>query len=373
MGRPQSGHSHNRLLSLDLLRGLAVAGMILVTSPGSWDHRYTQLDHAAWFGWTLADMVFPCFLFAVGFALALSLPKTSIDGAWTRIARRCVLLILLGLFLNALPWFDMPHLRIPGILQRIALCYATAAGLVLLSSRRDDEGRLEVNLPVMVAAAAILLVGYWALLSGRLDLEGNLPARVDRALFTVDHLWPYGTAPDGRVVYDPEGLLSTLGALVNVLAGIIAATLVRRGKPIWWLAVAGLALVAAAYALDPLLPINKRLWTSSFALLSSGFAMALLAALWLVPQDGLARVVTIPLRIAGGNAILAFTLSQLMSAFGGLPILAHGQTPQGWGFAMASRLISDPYLASLACASAILALVIALIAPLHRQGVHLRL
>lgn len=373
----------NRLQALDLLRGLAVAGMILVTSPGSWVHRFSQLDHAPWEGWTLADMVFPSFLFAVGVAWGLSFPRDT--APWGKVLRRTLLLVLLGLFLNALPMFDLAHLRIPGILQRIALCYLLVAAITLTTARRDSGGRLVLDARAVAVAVAALLAGYWALLAfvpvpgygaGHLDSLRNLPAWIDRAVFTTDHFWPYGTTEGVGVTYDPEGLLSTLPATANVLIGVLAAWGYRSARPahrVTLFAAAGLALVLAGLLATLAVPLNKRIWTSSFALFSSGFSLTLLALLLAVPAQGAAHAIGWPIRVLGANAILAFTLSQLLSAVGGLPLLAGGGTLQGWGFGIASAVIPDPYLASLACALAILTLIVLVIAPLDRRGVHLRL
>jgi predicted acyltransferase len=376
-----------RFEALDILRGLAVAGMILVVSPGSWLHRYSQLDHAAWHGWTAGDLVFPTFLFSVGVALGLSFPRplgpAERAQAWARIARRTAALILLGLLLNALPWFDLAHLRIPGILQRIALCYALAASLCLLTARPaagEASGRFELDPRAIAIAIAALLAGYWLLLmtlgGGLLDPAGNLGARIDRAIFTVPHLWPLGTAPDGSVAYDPEGLLSTLPAAANTLFGLLAAVTLRRHPEraaLIRIAIAGAVLLLLGLLLDPLLPINKRIWTPSFALLSSGIAALLLALLGWALAWRPAQLAAAPLRILGGNAILAFTLSQLFGVLGSLPLLPGGQSAQAWGFAVAGSILADPNQASLLCALAILALITALIWPLHRKGVHLRL
>ena len=379
-----------RLIALDALRGLAVAGMIVANSPGSWSVAYSQLDHAVWNGFTAADMVFPIFLFAVGMAVGLSFPRPLSDAdkarSWARLARRTLALIALGLVLNLLAGLSLSHLRIPGILQRIGLCYAIGAGLVLLTARRRANGLAEVGVPAIAAAIAILLVGYWALLrfvpvpgfgAGRLDPDGNLAAFVDRALFTVPHMWAYGTDAAGKVVYDPEGLLSTLPATANLLIGILAGyawkhTPSRRTAIV--IVLAGAVLIAAGLVIDPVFPINKRLWTSSFALLSSGVGAMLAGLLTLALRNAAARTIAFPLRVLGGNAILAFVLSVLLDIFGSKPILAGGtQTPQAWGFATALALIPDPKLASLACALAILALITAILWPLHRRAIHWRL
>lgn len=376
-----------RLPALDLLRGLAVAGMIVVVSPGSWSEVYPPLAHAAWHGWTPADLVFPTFLFCVGMAVGLSVPRLSpADRAapafWLKAARRPALLILLGLLLNALPSFDLAHLRLPGILQRIGLCYALAVAISVLAAPNNGQ-RLRFPLAAVCGAAAVLLAAYWALLTfvpvpgfgaGRLDSHGSLPAYVDRLVITVPHLWRLGVTEGVGVTYDPEGLLSTLPATVNVLVGAIAAVLLTRGgRGRVGLALLAAGLVASGLLLDEVMPINKALWTPSFALLSSGLSMAVLVALDLVVGLKAAQAPAGPLRVLGGNAILAFVLSQLLGIFGALPFLPGGRSAQGLAFEVALRLVPDPKAASLACALAVLALILAILVPLHRRGIHLRL
>jgi predicted acyltransferase len=321
-------------------------------------------------------------------AWAFSFPRKAADlpHLWPRILKRTALLFLIGLFLNALPDFDLAHLRIPGILQRIALCYLLTAALTLVTARRRD-GLMQLNVAFIGLATGGLLLGYWAMLrfvsvpgfgAGHLDSFGSLPAWIDRAFFTTDHLWKYGTTEGVGVTYDPEGILSTLGAVVNCLLGVLAAAAFRalpRQRTILSFALAGAALVALAYLLNPVLPINKRIWTSSFALASSGVAILLLAGLLLLRSSTVVERLTWPLRVLGANAILAFVLSQLLGVIGGLPFIpsSHGRlSPQGWGYGVATRLIPDPYLASLACALGILALILLVIAPLHKRGVYLR-
>jgi predicted acyltransferase len=388
-----------RILALDLLRGLAVAGMILVTSPGSWEDSYASLKHAAWNGWTPADLVFPTFLFCVGMAIGLSAPRLRVEQRasttlWIKIARRTGLLILLGLALNALPSFDLAHLRIPGILQRIGLCYALASALCLLLAKPAADGTLRINIGVTALVAAALLVGYWALLAftpvpgfgvGRLDSYGSLPAFVDRAVFTLPHLWSYGLTEGVGVTYDPEGLLSTLPATVNVLLGAVAAAmLVRRSERgeqgaagLVPLLILGVASIAIGLALDPVVPINKRIWTSSFALFSSGASLVALVVLQALLKIRWVEIVAEPLKVLGGNAILAFVVSQVLGVCSSLPLKHRAGLPdltlQSFGFETAQRLTSAPYLASLLCALAILALITAVITPLHRRGIHLRL
>ncbi len=386
-----------RIVALDVLRGLAVAGMILVTSPGSWDQAYAPLKHAAWRGWTPADLVFPTFLFCVGMAIGLSGPRLRAGegtsaALWLKIARRTALLILLGLALNALPSFDLAHLRIPGVLQRIGLCYALASAICILPAKAEAGGVPRLNLGAVVLAAVILLVGYWALLTftpvpgfgaDRWDSQGALPAFVDRAVFTLPHLWPYGTTEGVGVTYDPEGLLSTLPATVNVLLGAVAAAFLagdRRegeGRVLAALLALGATLIVVGLALDPIVPVNKRIWTPSFALFSSGASLVALIGLHLVLKARAAQRAAWPLKVLGGNAILAFVVSQVLGACAGLTVQHRtgvpDLTPQGFGFETAQRLTADPYLASFLCALAILTLITAVIAPLDRRGIHLRL
>ena len=379
-----------RLIALDVLRGLAVAGMILANSPGSWTDIYDQLDHAAWNGFTATDMVFPTFLFSVGVAVGLSFPRALSDAdkakSWSRLIRRSLSLIAVGLCLNFLAHLHLSTLRIPGILQRIGLCYAIATGLVLLTVRRRGDGLAAINRGMVAGAIGVLLVGYWALLTfvpvpghgaGQLDPAGSLTAFIDRSVWTTAHIWKYGTDAAGAVVYDPEGLLSTLPATANVLIGILAGTAWKQApgrRTALLIGAAGVTLIAAGLLADPVFPINKRLWTSSFALLSSGVGAVLLSLLTLALEKAAARTIATPLRVLGGNAMLAFVLSVLLDIFSTYDVFKGGtQTPQAWGMALARSFIAEPKLASLACAVAILLFITALIWPLHKRAIHWRL
>jgi len=384
----QSKTARERVVALDLLRGLTVAGMLVVDSPGNWSVSYAPLQHAAWNGWTPTDMIFPTFLFCVGMAWAFSFPRRAADSAsiWIKAAKRTALLIFIGLVLNALPWFDLVHLRLPGILQRIAACFFLTVAVTLATARKK-EGKLYLNTGAIAAAALLLLAGYWTMLrfipvpgfgAAHLDSLRSLPAWVDRNLFTTNHMWDQGTTPGFGVTYDPEGVVSTLGALASTLIGVLAAIAFRpfpEKRRVFYFALAGAALVALGYLLNPLLPFNKRLWTSTFVLLSSGVSLLALSILLLLPAAGRGAVVLQPLRVLGANAILAFILCQLLEVFSALKIVpgANGaDSPQHWGYATALGAIGDPYLASLACALAILVIIVAAIWPLHRRGIFLR-
>ena len=307
-----------RLASLDAFRGLAVAGMILVNNPGSWSHVYGPLRHAPWHGATPTDLVFPFFLFAVGVSLSFSFAARTARGdsrrdLWTHVARRALIIYGLGLFMAAFPGFDLATVRLVGVLARIALVYLVVGTLVLCLSRRAVGA-------VMLA----LLFGYWALMAwvpvpgfgpGDLSPEGNLAAHLDRMILGV-HMWSGGGG-----VYDPEGLLSTLPAVSTTLSGLFAGDWLRARRadadhglgPVLRLAAAGAVLILAGLAWDAVFPINKPLWTSSYVLFTTGWALVALASLyWLIDVRGW-RAWARPLVVYGMNAITVFVASGLVA------------------------------------------------------------
>ena len=277
-----------RFRSLDVFRGATVALMILVNNPGSWAYLYPPLAHAGWHGCTPTDLVFPFFLFAVGNALAFVMPGLRDAGSAAfalRIGKRVLLIFAIGLFLNAAPFVrwdaegalvvkSLETLRTMGVLQRIALCFGAAAALVWWLSRRG-----------VLWAAAALLVGYWlACLSfgdpqDPYGLIGWFGTGVDRELLGANHLY----RGEG-VAFDPEGLASTPPAIAQVLLGWwVGDAIVRHGKVdaalVSRLFVQAALLAVAAYAWQLVMPLNKKIWTSSYVLLSSALAIATLATL----------------------------------------------------------------------------------------------
>lgn len=376
-----------RLAGLDSFRGLAVAGMILVNNPGSGDHVWWPLDHAKWHGFTPTDLVFPAFLCAVGFALGLSFPRpldpAQRQTAWRRIARRSLGLFALGLAFALLARPDVAHLRIFGVLQRIGLCYALAAAFALRTARPGPDGRHALSLPLFTAAAFGVLVLWWALLAlvpvpdhgaGQLTPAGNIGGYVDRALFTTDHIWRHGKDAAGNIVFDPEGLLSTLGALGNVLFGAAAAIWWRTGSDQRLRVIVGASagLIGLGLMLSLALPLNKQLWTSSFALLASGLSGVLFAAAAMIGETRF----TVPLRILGANALMAYCISLLIGIAGLHKVIPAGGgfvTLPAWAFARLDAAISAPLVASALHGMLVLAVTFALVVPLHRRGIHLRL
>jgi len=375
-----------RLVSLDVYRGLTIAGMILVTDPGTYSAVYWPLLHAHWNGWTPTDLIFPSFLFISGVSMPLSFAaRTARRESRLRIAahlvRRALLLILIGLVLNGFPQFHLHTLRIPGILQRIALCYL-AGGLLLLGRAKNGPRERGVILLGLIAA---ILAGYWALLKffpvpgfgpGRLDSLGNLGAYIDRALFGVNHLWAYGLTPGYGVTYDPEGLLSTLPALTNVLAGILVGESLRiqSNRNIFAIFVIGLVLFFAGHLFDPFMPINKRIYTPTFALLSIGFGMMAFALCYWIVDIRRSRRWTPPALVFGTNAIFAFAVSTIITSLLDFIRIGSDRAPlHTWLYSHFFLPWLSPVNASLAHAIAIVLLNMTLITPLYRRRIFLRI
>lgn len=289
-----------RFYALDVLRGLTIALMILVNTPGSWDHVYALLLHAHWDGFTFADIVFPGFLFVVGAAMAFSLKNADFNAQTVlRIFKRGALMFACGLFLNWFGRWDLAELRIPGVLQRIAICYVIAALLVLALPRK-----------ALWLAGGALLTSYFAALQlsdNPFALETNVVRWLDLAVFGSAHIYQgFGVA------FDPEGLLSNLSATCNVLIGFGIAS-VLQGKTaeqgLRALVFFGVATLAAALLIAQFWPINKALWSGSYMLLSSSMLMLLLAALVYVVDVRRAVNLAEPFRIYGTNPLFVYMLS----------------------------------------------------------------
>jgi len=384
--------SGERFLPVDVLRGAAVALMILVNNPGSWSHLYPPLAHATWHGCTPTDLVFPFFLFAVGNALAFTMPAFEGGPAplfWRRVCRRTALIFALGLFLNASPFVrwdaagdlvprSLDHLRVMGVLQRIALAWGVAAGLVWTFGRRGVWG----------ATAALLLL-YWAgcevfaRAADPYSLEGFFGTALDRALFGPAHLYQ-----GEGVAFDPEGLASTVPAIAQVLLGYLAGTAAARARPdaalVSRLFVAACAALALAYLWQLAMPVNKKLWTSSYAMLTTGVALAALALLIHVIEVRRLRARWIGLfEVFGKNALFVFVLSGVVPRVLALLRWSDGVGADGtprfvstlpWVWrTLFEPLASDPRLGSLLFACANLALYALLAWGLDRRRIYIRL
>jgi len=374
---PQPSPVRQRLVSLDVFRGMTVASMLLVNDPGTWSAVYPPLEHAEWNGWTPTDLVFPFFLFIMGVALELSLAsrREALSSGVARqpvirhILYRSLILFALGMFLHLAPLFHIRTMRVMGVLQRIALCYFFAALLTL-----------KTGLRTRIAAVAALLLGYWALMTlvpvpgygaGHLDPEGNLAAYIDRALMN-GHLW--------KPRWDPEGWLSTLPAIATTLLGGFAGRWLNSSaaasKKILGLVLAGVAGLAVGELWNIWFPINKNLWTSSYTVFTAGFACLLLAlCYWLIEVQGWKRW-GLPFQVFGANAIFAYVLSIVFAKAGYLvKFTAGGQrtTLQGYVYQHFFAPLASPRMSSLLFAIAFVILCWLPAAVLYRKKIFLKI
>ncbi len=323
-----------RLRSLDVFRGLTIAGMILVNNPGSWTHVYPPLLHAKWHGWTPTDMVFPFFLWISGLAMTLSFARRKQGGAdrpklLLHALRRGATIFLLGLLLNYFGRFDWSTVRIPGVLQRIGICYFCATALSLYLGRR---GLALAGLALLAVYTAGML-GYgapdpWA-------MENNFARHVDGLLLS-GHMWSQ------TKVWDPEGVWSTLPAIVTVLCGILSGALLERRDPRAF-AVWGAGLVTLGLGLSVWIPINKPLWTPSYVLLMAGLASALFGLVyWGVERQGWQWKF---FEIYGTNAIVSFVGSGLLARAVGpyKPAIDDPFTSLAWALANVAAMFALTY------------------------------
>ena len=370
----QANALSGRLESLDVFRGATIAAMILVNNPGDWSTVYWPLLHVPWHGWTPTDLVFPFFLFIVGVALTLS-KRASFKAALLRALK----LVGLGLFLALYPSFQIASLRWPGVLQRIGLCYLAA-----WAARRWLGPRGQA------ALAAILLVGYWALMTKvtgpegfppNLEMHTNLAAQVDR-LFLTGHMWA------ATKTWDPEGLLSTLPSIATPLLGLLCGAWLRGRqerspfRTTLGLVLSGLGLVLVgvlwgeAAPRGMLFPINKNLWSPSFVLLTGGLAAASLGLCYAVIDVAGVRGWAAPLVSYGRNPIAVYVAAGILEdtldvvswpGADGSPASLHEHLYQVF-----PASVLPPYPASLVWALLTVVLFYLLAAWLDRRGVYLK-
>jgi predicted acyltransferase len=367
----------NRLVSLDVFRGLTIAGMVLVNNPGSWATIYWPLGHAEWHGWTPTDLIFPFFLFIVGVAIPLAFGRRFEQGGtkkdlYLKVIRRSVIIFLLGLFLAGFPYFRLATIRIPGVLQRIALCYFFAAFIFLKTKTRTQ---------VLIIVA--LLVSYWLVMTqlaapgfvaGDLSKEGSIASFIDRVLLGR-HIWVQGK------VYDPEGLLSTVPAVATTLLGVLTGQWLRLARPAYekvsGLFVAGTASILAGWCWGLFFPVNKALWTSSYVLLTGGMALQFLAlCYWLIDIKNY-RAWTKPFVVFGVNAIALFVGSGLMAKLFGLikvPVSDGTRISlHGWLYRHLFASWLPPYRASLAFAITFILLWLGLMWILYKRKIFIKI
>lgn len=352
---------NQRFHSLDVFRGATVCLMILVNNPGSWSHIFSPLEHAAWHGLTPTDLVFPFFLFAVGNAMAFVLPRLEAAGAaafWRKVTKRSLLIFLIGLFLSWYPFVAWQNdmlvfrnwvnpddatkgVRILGVLQRIALCYFFASIIIYYLKAR---GAFFIG--------CILLLLYWFMCyvgnpADPYSLNGWFGTGIDKAILGVPHMYK-----GEGVAFDPEGLVSTLPAIVQVIFGYLAGDYIRN-KPkafateyntgnavpatlafypmVTGLFVVAVGLLTAAYCWDLVFPINKKIWTSSYVLCTTGLAIAIIATMiYAIEIRGVKNWFTRFFDVFGKNALFVFALSAFLPKTFGLIRLGDGLTPWNW-------------------------------------------
>lgn len=310
-----------RFLSLDVFRGMTICFMIIVNTPGSGANPFSPLEHAGWHGFTPTDLVFPSFLFAVGNAMSFSLGRyrqVSEAAFLKKIIKRTILIFLLGYLMYWFPFFrldaqhhiigaPMAHTRIMGVLQRIALCYFFASLLIHYLKPRT-----------VIIASVLLLLGYWVLLlvfgnhRQPYSLLGNAGLYLDKFLMGNDHLYHGEGIP-----FDPEGWLSTLPAIINVVAGYFAGRFIQeKGKNYETLAklmLVGALLIFIALWWNMIFPINKKLWTSSFVLLTSGIDLLLISSLvYVIEMRERKGGWTSFFLVFGKNPLFIYLLSELL-------------------------------------------------------------
>jgi predicted acyltransferase len=331
----KTAEMNQRFYSLDVFRGATVCLMILVNNPGSWSHIYAPLEHAPWHGLTPTDLVFPFFLFAVGNALSFVMPRLEADGDaafWKKILKRSALIFLIGLFLNWWPfikwnegslifrqWVDPNNpesgVRIPGVLQRIALCYFFASVIIYYLKLRKA-----------FLAGLILLLLYWMLCytgnpTDPYSLKSWFGTDIDKKILGVAHMYKGEGLP-----FDPEGLMSTMAAIVQVIFGYIVGDYIQKkarlndsvgqGKNfemVTGLFVAGVAMLLTGFCWDIVFPINKKIWTSSYTVYTSGLATITIATMiYMIEFKNAKGWLSRFFDVFGKNALFVFALSAFL-------------------------------------------------------------
>lgn len=348
-------------MSLDAFRGMTIASMMLVNNAGNWDRVYAPLLHASWNGWTFTDTVFPFFIWISGVSMTFSFAKRVESGAdrgklLLHTLRRAAMIFLLGMLLNGFPLYNLATIRIPGVLQRIAVCYFFAGLIFLYTSRR-----------VQTWLAFGFLIAYWALMmfvpvpggaAGVLEKEGNLAQYVDSLLLT-GHMY------SATKTWDPEGILSTLPAISTALFGVLTGHLLRSPlaslEKVVWLFAGGNFLMFLGVWWDNSFPINKNLWTSSYTLLMAGMAMVVFACCyWLVDLRGYQKWAR-PFVTYGSNAIAVYVLAGILARL-------EGRLQLRAPIDSALNAIASPVNASLLHAIGYVLLLYAVAWVLHRKG-----
>ena len=381
MTGPPATPSSPRLVSVDVFRGVTMAAMVIVNTPGDWSAVFSPLLHADWHGWTPTDLIFPFFVFIVGVSIVLSARSA---GSMLVILRRAAILYALGLLLALYPRFEFTTVRIVGVLPRLALCYLAAALIFRSSTPGGRVFRPGIPASGVISVAVLgLLLGYWALmawvpapggLAGDLTPSGNVGAWIDRTVLGEAHLWRQSRT------WDPEGLLSTLPAIATALTGLLAGIVLTSGREaaqkVRWLLTAGLVATAIGLVWDRWFPINKNLWTSSYVMFTSGLASVALGATYWWYDVKRRRLLAKPFVVMGTNALALFVVSGfLVKTLILLKVTGSAGEPVTLYRAIFEHVFApfaSPKVASLLFASAALVLLYGLLELMYRRRMFLR-
>jgi len=389
---------NQRFYSLDVFRGATVCLMILVNNPGNWEHIFPPLEHASWHGLTPTDLVFPFFLFAVGNAMALTMPKLEAAGAstfWKKIIKRTILIFLIGLFLNWWPfvrwqsdslnfkhWVDpvSPEngIRILGVLQRIAICYFLASVILYYFKAKQS---LYITLTLLVVYWILCVIGNPA---DPYSLSGWFGTDVDKKILGVAHMYK-----GEGVAFDPEGIMSTIPSTVEVIFGYLIGNYIhRKGKNfemVSSLFVAGVVMLIAGFCWDMVFPINKKIWTSSFTIYTSGLATITIATMiYVIELKNIKGWLTRFFDVFGKNALFVFALSAFLPRLLGLiriPLNSHSNgedkivytNPWNWLYQkVLVHIPGDPRLGSLVYALCVITFMWAICWWLDRRKIYIK-
>jgi predicted acyltransferase len=381
---------NQRFYSLDVFRGATVCLMILVNNPGSWSHIYAPLDHAPWHGLTPTDLVFPFFLFAVGNAMSFVMPKLEAGGDalfWKKVLKRTLLIFGIGLFLTWWPFFkwsgselifkqwsylddkgNPQGIRILGVLARIAICYFFASVIIYYLKPR-----------AAFLAGLILLLLYWVLCfslgnsNDPYSMTGWFGNHVDKAVLGLPHIYKGEGIP-----FDPEGIMSTLPAIVQVIFGYMAGEYIqKKGKNfemVSGLFVAGVAMLLTGFCWDMVFPINKKIWTSSYTVYTTGMALITIATMiYLIEfknmKGGLARFFD----VFGKNALFVFALSAFLPK--GLALIKLDAHSNPWNWLYTKVLVhvpGDPKIGSLLFALCVITLMWAICYWMDKKKIYVK-
>ncbi|MDX1943264.1 MAG: DUF5009 domain-containing protein [Saprospiraceae bacterium] len=348
-----------RLLSLDVFRGITIAGMILVNTPGTWTYVYPPLQHAQWHGNTPTDWVFPLFLFIMGVSVPLALGKRVQEGVNRRqlmfkILKRTLIIFGLGLFLYGFPYFDLAHQRIPGVLQRIALVYFFCSLIFVYTKGWRSQFWIAIGLLILYWFLMTFVPVPWSdgTVPANLDMLKNLGTWLDKVILSENHMY-HGEVVNGTpVAFDPEGILSTLPSIATGLSGVLTGIWLKTERTdyekLTGMFAIGTILIALGLIWNPIFPINKKLWTSSYVLYMAGIALVFLGVVyWVVDVFGYKRW-TKPFVVFGTNALFAYFMSELVAiTMFSIPV-NEKQSLFNWVYAsIFEPLFASPYNASL--------------------------